>query len=210
MIPYPGMDFTAFDILPAVELDKLVANIESLAAGTGFNSNVINSGDIDWSAATGKIWWEELGRTTLSSNSDTIIVSSLPIRKYLRIIYSFLNSGTIAAQLTFNNDSAGNYGYQLVTNGAAAAGGNSSSLFPEITSPAPMFGVLDIINIQNREKLVLGSVIGGDTGAGTAPSVRTGQGKWANTTSEITSVKFFNSSTGDYISGSEAIVLGHN
>lgn len=37
-LPNPSMDFEPFEILPAEELDKLVENIESLAAGTGFNT----------------------------------------------------------------------------------------------------------------------------------------------------------------------------
>lgn len=42
-LPYPGMDFTAFDVLPAEALDKLVANIEALAAGTGLNTGAIGA-----------------------------------------------------------------------------------------------------------------------------------------------------------------------
>jgi hypothetical protein len=37
-LPNPGMDFTAFDTLPAASLDDLVENIEALANGSGFSS----------------------------------------------------------------------------------------------------------------------------------------------------------------------------
>jgi len=40
-LPYPAMDFTAFDILTAAEMDELVANDQALAAGTGFNTGAI-------------------------------------------------------------------------------------------------------------------------------------------------------------------------
>lgn len=35
-LPFPGIDFIALDVLTAAEMDQLVANIEALAAGTGF------------------------------------------------------------------------------------------------------------------------------------------------------------------------------
>ena len=38
-LPNPGMDFTAFDTLPAAELDKLVENIEALADGSAFDAS---------------------------------------------------------------------------------------------------------------------------------------------------------------------------
>ncbi len=42
-LPYPGQDYAAFDILPAASLDKMVANVEALAAGTGLNTNAVVS-----------------------------------------------------------------------------------------------------------------------------------------------------------------------
>lgn len=40
-LPYPGKVYVPFDILTAQELNEDVANIESLAAGTGFNTGAI-------------------------------------------------------------------------------------------------------------------------------------------------------------------------
>lgn len=40
-LPYPGMDFTPFDILTASELDQMVENIESLADGTGLDAAAV-------------------------------------------------------------------------------------------------------------------------------------------------------------------------
>ena len=51
-LPNPGMDFTAFDILPASDLDKMVANIESLANGTGSDNGSVTGAKIS-SGATG-------------------------------------------------------------------------------------------------------------------------------------------------------------
>lgn len=42
-LPYPGMDFVPYDILTAEELDQIVANIASLADGSGFNDNAVTS-----------------------------------------------------------------------------------------------------------------------------------------------------------------------
>lgn len=43
MLPNPDQGFTPFDPLPAAELNKMVANIEALAAGTGLDDGAVSS-----------------------------------------------------------------------------------------------------------------------------------------------------------------------
>lgn len=43
MLPYPDMEFTAFDQLPASDLNKLVDNIESLSDGSGIEDGSITT-----------------------------------------------------------------------------------------------------------------------------------------------------------------------
>lgn len=40
-LPNPNMDFSAFDTLPATELDDIVENIEALADGSGMDSTAV-------------------------------------------------------------------------------------------------------------------------------------------------------------------------
>lgn len=42
-LPNPSMDFTAFDVLTADQLDDMVENVEALAAGTGLNNSVVTA-----------------------------------------------------------------------------------------------------------------------------------------------------------------------
>lgn len=47
-LPYPGKSYTPFDILTAEELNEDVANIESLATGTGIGDGAVTSDKIDF------------------------------------------------------------------------------------------------------------------------------------------------------------------
>lgn len=46
-LPNPGMDFTAFDTLPAASLDDMVENIEALADGSGLDDKAIATAKLD-------------------------------------------------------------------------------------------------------------------------------------------------------------------
>ena len=45
-LPNPTMVFTPFDTLPASDLNKIVANVNSLAAGTGLNDGAVTGNKI--------------------------------------------------------------------------------------------------------------------------------------------------------------------
>lgn len=51
-LPYPSMNFTAFDILTAAEMNQMVANDQALADGTGFNSGAIGTSALSAGAVT--------------------------------------------------------------------------------------------------------------------------------------------------------------
>jgi len=42
-LPNPGMNFTAFDVLPAADLNDMVANIEALADGSGLDDGAVTA-----------------------------------------------------------------------------------------------------------------------------------------------------------------------
>lgn len=169
---------------------------------------------IDW-ASTGAdagIWWEELGRTTLSSAGDTISVQNLGARKYLKIIADIPNSGNITVDLRFNNDSGNNYGIRSSANGAADVTSGSASSISILNSASSALMIYDVLNVAAREKLVAlqENPINTATGAATPPSRQPGVAKWANTANQITRVDIVNGAAGDFAIGAEVIVLGHN
>lgn len=158
--------------------------------------------------------WEEIGRTTLGSASDTITVSSIPERKYIQVVVSTLNTGgTVTQLMTFNNDSGNNYAIRNSDNFGAGSTSTSRANLPLNVNAGsyPTISITNVINISTREKIGNVAVIEQNTsGAGNAPISRQGLIKWANTSDPINRVDVTNSGTGDFASGSEVIVLGHN
>lgn len=92
-LPYPNMDFTPLDILTAAEMDKIVANIESLANGTGIADGVIQARKVDFKTfgATNSDWFSS--DKTLTSRVEL----NLPVGKYLLLAKSQFLSGNTGA-----------------------------------------------------------------------------------------------------------------
>lgn len=162
------------------------------------------------------IWWEEIGRTTLSVAGDTISIATIPARVYLRVLINVAGTGgTISVNIRFNNDTASNYAIRSSTNGAAdATSVSQSSLSLSGAGTYPNLGFVgNVNNVATVEKNMIGLRAGNfsGTGAATAPDKADFVGKWANTSAQITRVDVLNlSGTGDFAIGSEVVVLGHN
>lgn len=179
-------------------------------------AGLINGKRLDFSfTGEGGIWWEELGRTVLGSSNDNITVSNLPDRKYLLILTSlFATGGTINSSFRFNSDTGSNYSARGSANGGAdgTAGSVAFLGFAATASANPKFASAYVMNIAAQEKLIYANTIErGTAGAANIADRAESVGKWVNTSNAISSVTVFNQSgTGDYASGSEVIVLGHN
>lgn len=218
-LPNPSLVFTPFDPLPASDLNKLEANDQALAAGTGFNTGAIPTaaladGSVTFAKTSG-IWWQELARTTLAAPADTITVNSIPARKYLKVfIFLIPTGGTINSSTRFNNDSGTNYAFRYSQNGAA------DSTIPSTTSVATdnqvaatrIYTTMDIVNLSAQEKGIIGATSDANTiGAANVPLRREFAAKWSNVSTQITRIDTINSTgTGDYAIGSEIVVLGHD
>jgi hypothetical protein len=159
-------------------------------------------------------WYEELGRTTLSVAGDTISVQNIPAKKYLRILVLAIPTGGTGAngRLRFNNDSAANYAYATQDNGGAAASSVSQAFIDFIgTALWQTWLTMDIINMSAAEKFGTAHRNSRDPGAANAPFITQNNFKWANTSTQITRVDYYNDlGTGDFAAGSEVIVLGHD
>lgn len=218
-LPNPSMTFTPFDPLLSAEMNDLSENVDALAAGTGINSLALTgdkfaNNSVTFSKLVSKTW-EELGRGTLASPASSISLTGLTARKYLKIIYFAIGSGGTVTnvQIRFNNDSANNYARRTSTDGAADATAINSSIFLNTTgmiNGSPNFGVLDVINISNQEKIGIARIatVNG-AGAGTAPNRNETSTKWINTSAQITRVDLI-ASANSFATNSTLIVLGHD
>lgn len=179
-------------------------------------ADAVTASKIDWASvgADGGIWWEELGRTTLGSASDTISVAGVGTRKHLMVLATlFATGGSINAGFGFNNDSGSNYAARTSSNGGAdsTAASGTSVLIGLTGANNPIQVVMFIDNIATQEKLLQGSAVrGGTSGAGNVPARMEFVAKWANTSDQISRIDFTNGSSGDFAIGSEVIILGHN
>ena len=172
--------------------------------------DAITAAKIDWAStgANGGIWWEEIGRTTLGSNADSISVT-VAARKYLCVLISTdTTGGNTTHGIRFNSDTGNNYAIRY-SDGATST--SQSEILIQGAINIPTYITLYITNITAKEKFVQIGRNGGATGAGNAPTIiDRGTGKWANTAAQITTIELRNTSTGDYTSGSELVVLGHD
>jgi hypothetical protein len=160
-------------------------------------------------------WSQELGRTTLSATSDTITISSFTAKKYLKIYYSLLPSGQINPAIRFNNDSAANYSSRFSPNGGGSdttsTGQTSNFIDTGGGVTVPIYGSIEVVNISSQEKLSWGTSIDVSVaGAGNAPGRRIHWQKWINTSAQISRIDVVNLGSGDFASGSQVIVVGHD
>lgn len=208
----------ATDVVPLVDVSTNTTKkttVGGLAAAVGTS---IPAGTLSFSQGDGKTWWEELGRSTLSAAGDSITVSGLPPRRYLRIIFATSwTTGAVSCRMQFNGDTGANYAYRVSRNGAADGTATSSTSLVAIGVAAAerIFLEADAINVTGREKQVqMTCTTEGTLGAANAPNRNELTGKWANTATQISSVTVFNDGPGDYNSTvgnqCELIVLGHD
>lgn len=94
-LPVPGMDFTAFDTLPAASLDDMVENIEALADGSGLNAGGSSSGIANSKLKTGAgepggAWdsWTPT-YTNLTIGSGTVVAKYKQIGKIVHFRWIF-------------------------------------------------------------------------------------------------------------------------
>jgi hypothetical protein len=142
-------------------------------------------------------FWEELASVQLGSASDTLSSGTIAAKKYLFVqTYTKATGGTVEPDSRFNSDSGTNYADRYSINGGSDGTGTSISQGVRGSGVAYRALFTDfIINNASNEKLVIRHVIYPTAaGAGTAPSRRETVGKWANTSSQITSIDWVDNS----------------
>ena len=198
-----------YTIAAGVTIDGLLIKDSKLAT----NNSVVTANITDDAVTDDKLdyprWWQELGRTTLSSASSSMSVASLPARDYLMVIVNVNKTAIQSLIMRFNNDSSANYAHRRELNGAAdntSVSGTSIEVSPNY---ALQVNTVIYINNFGSEKLTIHDCTANDSaGAATAPNKARYSGKWVNA-SDISRIDII-SSTSTMASGSEVVVLGHN
>jgi hypothetical protein len=199
---------------PNTTISSTEANANENTIYNEFNGSIaaaVTATKIDW-ASTGAdagIWWEELGRTTLSGAGDTLTVSGFPARKYLRFNIAIINSGGLNISVRFNNDSGNNYSFRYLADNTGGTSVSQTSL-ASLPGTGSVFGYMDVMNISSVQKV--GKLVGvlGPSSAASNVANADFWFNWVNTSAQITRIDFINSGAGDFAIGSEVVVLGHN
>lgn len=157
--------------------------------------------------------WVELGRVTLSATGDTMDLTGLDTSDYpyIQVLHHATYTGDTNSTFQCNNDTGNNYAQRNSYAGSSDSNNTSRANFTYADSSVhdSLFAVSDIINIADQEKLIIShQATIASTGANNAPNRAEQVGKWANTSSTITSMKHTQTGSGSYTSGSEFVVLG--
>lgn len=191
-------------------------NSAGVVTKANLGSAIVDGSKVDWTAtgASAGVWWEELGRSTLSVAAATITLASFAARKYLRIFWLLLpNGGTLNPSIRYNNDSAANYSSRLSANGGAdSTAVSQTNNFLDTGGPLTLihYGEMEMLNVATQEKINVSTSTTTTAGAANAPNRREQVQKWANTAAQVTRVDILANTGNNFAVGSELIVLGHN
>ena len=161
--------------------------------------------------------WKELARTTLGSNSVDIDVTGLADKRYYMYLIDAKFNDTNSRDLRMQRgngsfDTGSNYAERRSHNGGTDATGTSGTFVTALNSlgiAVPAFGVGYTSNKSDKEKLFQHHFVHQNTaGAGTAPARNECVWKWANTSNSLDRLKVTRTSTYQFSSGSEVVVLG--
>ena len=131
--------------------------------------------------------------TTKTGNGTTVTTDTFTAKIFLNVLEHVVSSGdTIDVLSKANGDTGSNYAYRVSDNGGADSTLGSATFFMLGGGNAvnnDSFSVHFIFNRTVEEKLVISFGMGRNTaGAVNVPTRRESVTKWANTTSQITSL----------------------
>jgi hypothetical protein len=159
-------------------------------------------------------FWEELASVELGSAEAEIDSGTFTAKKYLWIQYYIKGAGTYDDYLELNGDTGTNYTHRRSQNGGSDATTVSTALGFQAFygfSGDTFLNMFMVNNSANEKLATYHRVLKTATGAGTAPVRLEYAGKWANTSSQVTSIKVKDNGAGsDFDTGSILKVWGSN
>ena len=160
-------------------------------------------------------FWEELASVELSSTASEIDSGTFQSKKYLWV-QGFANAvGATDIVLEFNSDTGNNYARRNSADGGtdttATSQPHADMGYGIGSNSHNKFFNSFIINNASNEKLMINHVMhSGGAGAGNAPSRNESVTKWANTSDQITQIKFQAIDSSGFGSGSFIKIWGSN
>jgi hypothetical protein len=154
--------------------------------------------------------WKELGRTTLSSTSSDITVSSFTAKDNLMVLIYAQDGSQMGYRV--NSDTGNNYNVRRSMNGASDSTLQSTKAQVHAAGAQKEFNVSSWINIANQEKFFISNTVSQGSNAGVSNNCSRNEivGKWANTSDQITTFTLHNAGATGFSSGSEVVVLGYD
>lgn len=157
--------------------------------------------------------WTKGGTTTLTGGSDTITVSDMTATIFNFVItHQNITDYGVGGQLVFANDTASNYAHNMCLNGGSnSTGTNQAHIdFASDNTTDSQFGIAYVVNIDSKEKLVLGYITSmGGSGAGNDPDRREQAAKYTGSSQFIrVDITNINPGMGDFLADSNLTVLG--
>lgn len=120
ILPYPGMDFTALDVLTASDMDKIVANLELL--GNYTSADVTPSSNFSLHSSygckvykIGKIVWLVGFLTATNAVSTTTTICTIPSGYRTSLYHYGICSVTGNALFRYTNNTNGSIQVQALT-----------------------------------------------------------------------------------------------
>ena len=155
--------------------------------------------------------WINNKHETLSSSANTVTASSMTASEFNMFLFHSLQDGQNGANGTYNNNSNSVYATRYSFNGDASATQTSQTQFWNYwggTDSADRFNVGFFCAIEGAEKL--GCVFGADTRGSTASPqmVETTHKFVPSPDATITSLKFTNTNSGSFASGTNLSCVG--
>lgn len=151
---------------------------------------------------------------TLTSAGDTMEISDLTAKIFNVFLCHTLPSGTVINHFRIGNgtvDSGSNYAFRYNDLGAGdyTALNQTSMVIAQDDSSDTRFIVNYMVNIASQEKLGMNFSVNSNTaGAANAPYRAERVWKWANTSVQFNIAHTYNSSSGDFNTGSNLSALG--
>jgi hypothetical protein len=163
--------------------------------------------------------WKEIARTTLGSAAVDIDVTGISDKMYYMYLIDAKFADTNPRDLRMQTgngsfDTGTNYSDRISHDGGADGTNVTQTFATTLNSlgiAVPAFGVGYASNLASQEKLFqLGFVHQNTAGAGTAPSRNECVWKWANTSNPLDRLRVTRTSTYQFDTGSQVVVLGYD